>query len=57
MKRTPPVIGDRVEIRMPGLSVHERVGTLIAITGPVGRVKFGDGTEILVPYRALRKRF
>lgn len=57
MKGTPPVLGDRVEIRMPGLSHHERVGTLVALNGIVGRVKFGDDTEILVPYKALRKRF
>jgi hypothetical protein len=49
-------MGSRVEVNMPGLSDHGRVGTVVALTPTVARVRFGDGSERLIPRSKLRKR-
>lgn len=50
-------LGTSVEVNMPGLSDHGRVGTVVALTPLVARVRFGDGSERLIPRSRLRKRF
>lgn len=40
---------------MPGMSYHERVGTVVEImSSMIGKVRFGDGTEVLLPFKNLR---
>lgn len=48
-------VGDKVYVHMPGLTHHARVGVLIAfMSKTVGKVRFGDRTEVLFPLSKLR---
>lgn len=52
---TALTVGEKVLVKMPGLKIDQRVGVLIEIMqGGIGKVRFGDGREVLIPMSKLR---
>lgn len=48
-------VGEKVLVKMPGLKIDQRVGVLVEImAGNIGKVRFGDGDETLIPLSKLR---